>query len=118
MHSVPGRDPEARKEANRANERAKVVGRHLRELEERVHRMALASQALWELLREETGLTDEQVRDRVAELQERRRTVDGRFAEPAVECARCSRPTRRSRGACLYCGAPLPADDGQGPIFS
>jgi len=68
----PGRaDPRAPLPAERAIARSEVLGRSLPALEARVERLGVAVQALWELLREETGLEDRQVTERIAEIEGR-----------------------------------------------
>ena len=66
--------------------------------------MALACQALWELLREETALSDEDLRNKMREVDLRDGNADGRLRPVAVACEKCDRPVNSRRRTCLYCG--------------
>jgi hypothetical protein len=72
----------------------------LQDLHDRLGRLAQLNAALWELLKERTGLIDAELDARVLE---RAATAD---AVPA--CHRCGKPLHPKHGACLYCGTPRP----------
>jgi hypothetical protein len=74
-------------------------------LERRLEKLTLVCQALWTLLRERTGVTDEDLAHRVREIDLTDGRLDGRMA-PAFTCERCGRVTARRHGRCLYCEAP------------
>ncbi|HPU97610.1 MAG TPA: hypothetical protein PLO53_06600 [Candidatus Hydrogenedentes bacterium] len=82
----------------------------LRLLEARVDRLALVCQALWELLRDQLHLTDEQLETVVAAVDERDGARDGMLREHPVRCARCGRINSSRRSACLYCGLEFQHD--------
>lgn len=71
--------------------------------------LMLACQALWEIVRERDGLTDEQLRQRMQEIDLRDGTVDGKMSMVAVACPSCSRKSNSRHSKCVYCGAQLPA---------
>lgn len=76
----------------------------IRELTEEIQRMRLLNQALWELLRERAGLTDEDFEAKIKEIDLRDGVEDGRMTDTAVQCPRCHRVSNSKHGRCLYCG--------------
>ena len=78
-------------------------------LTETIERLGLVTQAMWELLRDRTELTEAQLADKVQEVDLRDGVADGRRGRQAVTCPTCKRPNRGARLRCLYCAAPLDA---------
>ncbi|NLX06811.1 MAG: hypothetical protein GXY33_16870 [Phycisphaerae bacterium] len=94
----------ARSKANRAAE-------HVRQLEERVDHLTLIAMAMWSLLREKTGLTDEELAQRVQDIDLQDGTLDGRVRKTdIVRCRHCDRPMSPRHIRCLYCGTLRSAD--------
>ncbi|MEZ5302285.1 MAG: hypothetical protein R3F11_16870 [Verrucomicrobiales bacterium] len=89
---------------------AKVRGidHELEHLHRRVERLALSCQAMWELLREHTPLSEAQLREKILEVDRRDGRVDGQIAPKMVNCPRCGRPTSKTRQSCLWCGEIVP----------
>lgn len=75
------------------------------DLERRVDRLGLVCQALWELLSEKTGLTEEEVYARMQEVDLRDGKADGKISRQVTACPHCQRPVSSRRNVCLYCGA-------------
>ena len=75
------------------------------ELRDRLDRLVLASMALWELLRERTDLTEEDLLKKVQEIDLRDGQADGRVTRPPRKCPKCGRVVSRRHARCLYCGA-------------
>lgn len=97
----------ATQDAQRARQKSDQSGYRLDELQRRVDRLALASQALWELLREQTDLTDDQVMARMVDIDLRDGKRDGKIGRSVTACPACDRPANSSRTQCLYCGEEL-----------
>jgi len=76
-------------------------------LAESIERLALVTQAMWELLRDRTELTEAQLTDKVQEVDLRDGVADGRRGKAATTCPSCKRPNGSARLRCLYCAAPL-----------
>lgn len=78
---------------------------------ERLDHTNLVLLALWELVGERLGLTAEQLRARVAEIDLRDGVKDGRYTGAASRCEGCGREMPSWRKRCMYCGhGPAAAD--------
>ncbi len=80
------------------------VRRKIRDLEHQVARLSLLNQALWELLRDRVGLTDQDLERVVHEVDMRDGVEDGRVTDTAVRCPTCGRISNSKHYRCLYCG--------------
>ena len=78
------------------------------ELERVVESLMLTCQAMWELLRKQSNLTDEALLQRIQEVDLRDGKKDGRIGASASTCTACSRPNNARHTHCVYCGGPLP----------
>jgi hypothetical protein len=85
-------------DAAEANTKANAAQRHARELERRIEHLAMACNAMWNLLKTQTGLTDEQLKEKMQQLQAASAT-----AQPA-NCPACGRRISPRQGKCIYCG--------------
>jgi hypothetical protein len=81
-----------------------------RKLERRFELLTILCQAQWELLRERTGLTDEDLSAKIAEVDARDGLLDGKMTPAIVNCTSCARPGSTRREVCLYCGSALPKE--------
>ena len=70
----------------------------------RLDQLALISQAIFELLRETSGLTDEQLKKKIIEIDGRDGEVDGRITPRAKKCPKCDATMSPQFGRCLFCG--------------
>src|SRR2546423_4428455 len=75
----------------------------VRELEGRVERQALVLRALFTLLMETTGLTEDDLLERV-KLLAPLAGVYARQAPPRRPCAKCGSSIGQRRNRCLFCG--------------
>lgn len=78
----------------------------VRELEDRIDRLALINTALWELSLARLGITQEQIEAKVREVDLRDGRLDGRLkpTSPPLACAACGRTLMARHRRCLYCG--------------
>ncbi|MCE9615289.1 MAG: hypothetical protein K8T26_13540 [Lentisphaerae bacterium] len=81
-------------------------------LELDVERLLLITEALWTLLQEQHGYTENDLIKRIAELDLRDGKLDGRFAaaQEPMACPHCARTLMGKRPVCLYCGKPVARD--------
>jgi hypothetical protein len=73
--------------------------------------LTLACQALWEIVRTQTDLTDSALLKRMREIDVRDGKLDGRISPRVASCSRCGRKSSATRKECIYCGAKLPAEN-------
>lgn len=99
---------EAKTEA--AASRADVAqnSREVRDLDYAIDRIALASQAMWELVSCRLGLTEEELREKMTEIDLRDGEADQRMSVRVIDCPGCGRKANIRRNRCLYCGATVP----------
>jgi hypothetical protein len=87
-----------RETANRAKENAL----DLEELHVRLERLQLVSQALWNLLKQKTGMTDAELQKEIDGLEQ----AEAKPATAALVCKDCGKPVSRQHKVCIYCGGP------------
>jgi hypothetical protein len=80
------------------------------ELEARLDRTALACEAMWTILRDKLGLTDEQLIERINDVDLSDGQLDGKVRKSPVSCPRCGRTMSRKFPKCMYCGQPVVHD--------
>jgi hypothetical protein len=75
------------------------------QLENRLNKIELIAEALWNLLKDKTDLTDNDLMDMVTEVDLQDGQLDGKATKiPFVECSQCHRKSNKSHYKCLYCG--------------
>lgn len=104
INSVSRKADEASRTADRASEKA---GKVLHQLEAKVDGLALTCQALFEILQSQSGVTEEQLAQKMEEIDLRDGTKDGRISPAKKVCSQCGRRASPNRGNCLYCGGLL-----------
>lgn len=90
-----------------------AAGRAQRSAEEtatRLDRALLTMEALWSLLRDRLGATEEELTERIVELDLSDGVLDGKVRRAAMECPACERRIPRRFPRCLYCGVEVPHD--------
>jgi hypothetical protein len=87
-------------QANEATTRANAAEMRVRELEHRVERLALTCNAMWDLLRNQAGITDRQLQEKIQQMD----AADGAHARNMLKCPGCGRQISPRKGKCIYCG--------------
>jgi len=104
-----GRIRQAQGVAERAADKTAQVQTHIQDLERRLDRLTLASQALWELLRAHGGVTDAHLMAKMQEVDLRDGREDGKITPVVKVCPKCHRNSHSRRLHCVYCDTPLPS---------
>ena len=94
-------------DATRTAERAQAKAETA---EQRLDRALLTMEAMWTLLRDRLQVTDEQLAQRIGELDESDGILDGRARRPLKSCPHCQKTIPGRFPRCLYCGEPVPVD--------
>lgn len=94
----------------RSSSKQRDSSEQIRELEGRLERLSIVSQGVWLLLKEKTGLTEDDLFAKVEDVDLRDGQLDGKVSRETTTCAACGRVMSRRHNNCLYCGAPRPVD--------
>ena len=97
-------------EAAEAKGTARRAGTRVEELEDRLDRALLACEAMWTILRDKIGVTDEELIDRVNEVDLSDGRLDGKVRKTAVTCPSCGRTIAQRFPKCMYCGQAIVHD--------
>ena len=100
----------AAREADRAYYKARTAREEVLELRARCNKTLLICEALWTFIRDEMGVTEEDLLERIRKIDLQDGTEDGKVRRPPEACPRCGRPVTRRHPYCLYCGAPVVQD--------
>jgi hypothetical protein len=98
---------EASAKASSTKNRVDEVLMHVGHLEQQISRLQLTCQAMWEVLRDHTGVGEEHVLLKMEEIDLRDGKADGKISPAVTVCAACDRPVNTRHKQCMYCGAQL-----------
>ncbi len=91
-------------EAASAQRQARQAQQSSADVEERLEKLQLISMALWELLRDRTKLTENDLIAKVQEIDLRDGTLDGKVTRTVCDCPNCGRRMSPRHKKCIYCG--------------
>jgi hypothetical protein len=97
-------------DAARAEGKARRVGTDVAELEARLDRTLLACEAMWTILRDKLGVTDEQLIERINDVDLSDGQLDGKVRKTPGSCPSCGRTISRKFPKCMYCGQAIVHD--------
>jgi len=92
--------------AARSASRAEAAEREVEQLNDRLDKLTLVCMAMWSLLREVSDLREEDLMQRVREIDLRDGVPDGKVTRRIARCPRCNRVMSPRHKKCLYCGSP------------
>lgn len=95
------------REAARAASKAGMASDEVRRLSSQVDRLTLACQAMWELVRDRTDLSEDDLAQKIEEIDSRDGAVDGKLGARIVPCPSCGRNSNSRRSSCVWCGEPI-----------
>jgi len=74
-----------------------------------IDRLLLITEALWTLMKQQNGYTDDTLVKLIQDIDQRKTTLYGSAAKDSpVACPACSRLNTATRAVCMYCGQRLP----------
>ena len=89
------------REASSGDAIARDANKHL---VDKVEGLALVTRALFELLQESTGVSEDQLRAKITEIDLRDGQADGRMTPRPKRCPKCEAMMSPRFGRCLFCG--------------
>lgn len=99
-----GQIGEARSEAKDAGRKAETAVSQLERMERQLDRVTLACQAMWEIIRDHTAVTEEMLKAKIEEVDLRDGKADGKISLTVFECSGCGAKTNSKRKRCVICG--------------
>jgi hypothetical protein len=91
-----------------ASRRTDQVRRDVDRTQATIDTLALSCAAMWELLSEKLGVTEQELMAKIEEIDMRDGKLDGKIAGVTQQCPGCARSNNSKRVRCLYCGTNLP----------
>jgi predicted Zn-ribbon and HTH transcriptional regulator len=79
----------------------------VKQLRRLISKMALANQALYELLKTQTGITDEELRLKIREIDKRDGVEDGNLNAKPLLCPKCGTTVTAGSIKCHQCEATI-----------
>ena len=92
-------------QAQHAENRAERAVGGVQQLSDRIDRLVLVNMALWSLVEEKLGLTEQDLMDRVQQIDLADGQEDGKASKPPAKCPECGRIMSPRHKRCMYCGA-------------
>jgi hypothetical protein len=108
MYGSNSNDPSARMAASDARTQAREAKTEVDELRFDLERLMLVTEALWRIVREKVQCTDEELVQRIQDIDLEDGKLDGRKSPtPARDCPHCQRKLLKHQPRCFYCGKPV-----------
>ena len=98
----------ARLASTAANQSGSGV-KDLLDLHDRVDRLILVVDGMWSLL-EDAGYTDEQLREKIQEIDLADGIEDGKRTKLVAQCSACDAKVAPGLASCQFCGTALPGE--------
>ena len=90
--------------ASRAESKARLATQRIKSLEANLAKTLMICESLWELLQEKTGLTIDDLHNKLYEVDMRDGVLDGKNQRKPSECPNCHHMVSPRHPACIYCG--------------
>ena len=95
---------QASNQAQRAMSKAERYADDIADMKHNIERLSLACQAMWELLRDRSNVTEQDLETKILEIDARDGQVDGKMATQILTCPACGNATNSKRDSCVICG--------------
>ena len=79
----------------------------IQDIEQRLARLELICEAMWDMLRDELKLSEAELQARIAELDMSDGKANGRVDKGVLHCPQCRKANARRHEYCIWCGAAL-----------
>ena len=96
--------------AGAARRSARDAAAKVDELEAQCDRALLVCEALWTVMRDKLGVSEDELVNRVNDIDLSDGRLDGKVRRPAWNCPKCNRTIARRFAKCMYCGQPIRHD--------
>ena len=83
------------------------VACELEMLAERLDKLILINMAMWSLIQEKTGLTEEDLAGRMQEIDLKDGVADAKITRTVKQCGNCGRTISKRHNKCLFCGSQV-----------
>lgn len=104
-NQISNASSQAQRAENLAQRSADEARRRLEKLEMKLESLTLTCRALYEVLQERGEVTEQQLAEKMREIDLRDGKLDGRVTPKSLSCDDCGRNSASQRAKCLYCGA-------------
>ena len=90
-----------------AKHAARQAQSQVRFIEANLAKALMINEALWELIRDKLKLTEDDLNNKLYEIDMRDGQLDGKNQRPVSDCPKCRRKVSARHPACLYCGTVI-----------
>ncbi len=90
--------------AARGAEKATDAAATVQHFQDRIDKLVLINMAMWSLIKETNNLTEEDLLERIKEIDLSDGVLDGKVRQTAIRCPKCQRIMSNKHRCCLYCG--------------
>ncbi len=94
-------------DAAHAKTHARQAKADVQSLEDRLDKTLLVCEALWMLIRDKLGVSDEDLIQQITALDLSDGKLDGKVRRPPVACPKCNRTVSARFPKCMYCGQEI-----------
>lgn len=94
-----------------------TLGHTVLPLIQQVERLTLVCEAMWSLIQEHTGVSEQDLSQRVTDLDLEDGVIDGKHTKTPVDCPDCGSKVCRTFSRCLFCGYKAPEDSAFDTIY-
>ncbi|WP_010250025.1 zinc ribbon domain-containing protein [Acetivibrio cellulolyticus] len=102
----------AKLDALEAKSKAREASTEVTYLKLKVEKLMIITEALWMILKETTKHTDEELKEKIRQIDLKDGKLDGKVAaELPDKCPKCGQILQKNKLNCIYCGAEIISTD-------
>ena len=91
---------------------AESMKHNVRDLNKRVDQLLLTCTAMWSLLKEKHDLSEDDLKERIKQIDGIDGQVDGKIQKPKIHCVKCGSVINLKHKVCIFCGEKFEGDTG------